>query len=258
LKAAVDAGHDCFCLYRHSIPDVLRNCNGIEWIKGDLRSDLKAELKLVDAVIHLAAAGVSPQVATREEYFQVNVTDSLLFIEKAVRCEVSKVIVCGSCFEYGASGEHYDFIPVNAPLEPLNSYGASKASATISLIALAREMKFELKVLRPFHFYGEGQSSENLWPSLKKAALSGNDFDMTLGEQVRDYLSVEEVAFKFVAELSVGNVEMPLIKNVGSGQPVLLATFCQKWWKHWGGKGKLKIGSLPYRKNEVMRFVPKI
>jgi len=30
------------------------------------------------------------------------------------------------------------------------------------------------------------------------------------------------------------------------------------WWKEWSATGKLLVGEVPYRKNEVMRYVPKI
>lgn len=212
----------------------------------------------MDAVIHLAAVGVSPQKATREESFQVNVIDSLLFVENAVKAGVHRVIACGSCFEYGTSGECYESIPVEAPLEPFNAYGASKAAATVALCSLARELKFSLTILRPFHFYGEGQASVNLWPALREAALSGADFEMTPGEQLRDYMRVEDVASQFLAELDGPEHVKPSVKNVGSGQPVSLRVFCEKWWRFWGAIGQLKIGSLPYRENEVMRFVPKV
>lgn len=258
IETALARGYECICLYRSSIPEALEGRDGIRWVNGGLRSAWSAELSAVDAVIHMAAVGVSPQKASREELFQVNVTDSLLFVENAVKAGVRRVIACGSCFEYGSSGERYDWIPVEAALEPLNAYGASKAAATVALSGLARELKFSLTVLRPFHIYGEGQASVNLWPALREAALSGEDFQMTAGEQVRDYMAVEDVAAQFVAELKGGGSSWPLVKNVGSGNPVSLRTFCEKWWNHWKADGALKIGALPYRDSEVMRFVPKI
>jgi hypothetical protein len=34
--------------------------------------------------------------------------------------------------------------------------------------------------------------------------------------------------------------------------------FSEYWWRYWGAKGKLLPGAVPYRDNEVMRYVPKI
>lgn len=258
VRASVDAGHECICLYRSSVPVDLNQSDRIKWVQGGLRSDWSSDFHTVDVILHLAAVGVSPQQASREESFQVNVIDSLLLVEHAVKAGVRRVIACGSCFEYGASGERYEHIPVDAPLEPLNAYGASKAAATVALCALAREQEFSLTILRPFHFYGEGQASINLWPSLKRAALAGDDFEMTFGGQIRDYMSVEDVAAAFLTELNSPLNVNPIVKNVGSGVSVSLKSFCEYWWKHWSANGVLKVGSIPYRSGEVMRYVPEI
>mgnify|MGYP006097870083 CR=1 FL=1 len=34
--------------------------------------------------------------------------------------------------------------------------------------------------------------------------------------------------------------------------------FSKYWWNKWEAKGKLKVGSVPYRENEIMRFVPEV
>ena len=83
---------------------------------------------------------------------------------------------------------------------------------------------------------------------------------MTFGEQVRDFIPVEDVAQTFLSFLektppAPGN---PEIHNVGSGQPQTLREFAEFWWKKWGATGKLKFGEIPYREGEVMRYAPEI
>ena len=34
--------------------------------------------------------------------------------------------------------------------------------------------------------------------------------------------------------------------------------FAEHWWKNWDAKGRLLPGALPYRDNEVMRYVPEV
>jgi len=230
------------------------------WVDGSLADDWTAELRGVEGIIHLAAVGVSPQQATWEQLFRVNVLQSMQLMSAAVAGGVKRFIICGSCFEYGLSGEKYDFIPVAAPLKPANAYAASKAAATMAALALGVEHKVELAVLRPFHVFGEGQHPSNFWPSLKKAALAGEDFPMTLGEQMRDFVSVERLAAFFVGAVSRTDLQpgMPVIENLGSGQPQTLRAFAEHWWQHWGAKGQLLPGAIPYRANEVMRYVPLI
>lgn len=83
---------------------------------------------------------------------------------------------------------------------------------------------------------------------------------MTAGEQVRDFIPVETVADAFVAALARTDLQAgePKIENVGTGKPQTLRAFAEDWWKQWNAKGKLKIGAVPYRANEVMRYVPEI
>jgi nucleoside-diphosphate-sugar epimerase len=130
----------------------------------------------------------------------------------------------------------------------------------MAALALAAESNVELIILRPFHVFGEGQHESNFWPSLKAAARSGEDFSMTLGEQVRDFVPVETVAASFVSALTRTDLKpgQPKIENLGTGQPQTLRAFAEHWWSEWRAKGRLLPGVLPYRDNEVMRYVPLI
>jgi nucleoside-diphosphate-sugar epimerase len=117
-----------------------------------------------------------------------------------------------------------------------------------------------MAILRPFTVYGEGQHDSNFWPSLQKAALAGEDFPMTSGEQIRDFVEVMEVALAFLqaatsADLKPGE---PVIRNVGTGVPQSLRAFAEAQWKAAGATGKLLPGAVPMRAHEVMRYVPEI
>jgi UDP-glucose 4-epimerase len=231
-----------------------------EWVEGSLADDRRDRLSACEALVHFAAVGVSPQNASWDQLFAVNVQQSLDLWRRAADAGVKRLVICGSCFEYGKSGERFEFIPADAPLEPTSAYAASKAAATMAALALAVEAHIEVIVLRPFHVFGEGQHASNFWPSLRKAALAGEDFPMTAGEQIRDFIPAEQVADVFIAALARADLcpGKPKIENVGTGNPQTLRSFAGHWWKQWGAKGTLKPGALPYRAGEVMRYVPRI
>jgi nucleoside-diphosphate-sugar epimerase len=260
LKQALAAGHSVVALRRNGGKMRIPLPQEPVWLKGNLDGDWSEKLSQCQALVHLAAAGVSPQKADWDELFDVNVRQSLNLWRQAAKAGVKRFVICGSCFEYGKSGERYEFIPADAPLEPTHAYAASKAAATMAAVALAIEQQIELLVLRPFHVFGEGEASGRFWPSLRKTALAGEDFPMTAGEQVRDFVPVEKVADAFVAALPRTDLRAgePKIENVGAGKPQTLRAFAEHWWKQWGAKGKLKNGDVPYRVNEVMRYVPQI
>lgn len=229
-----------------------------QWVTKPLDEIVGNDLKDCQVLIHLAAHTPNPPYDTFERCFYWNVTTALRLVDQARQAGVTRFIVAGSCFEYGKAGERYERIPPDAPLEPVTSYPASKAAASVALYAWAIHHKVELWIGRIFQVYGPGEPETRLWPSLRRAALAGEDFPMTAGEQVRDFVPVEMVAGKFIeavarTDLSPGE---PQIENVGSGRAQTLREFAEHWWNHWGAKGQLQFGALPYRPGEVMRFVP--
>lgn len=237
----------------------------LAWNHAALRDITEDHLAGHDAFLHFAAYGVSPQPCEWETAFQVNVTDSVTVMHRAIGAGVTRLVICGSCMEYGRSAERYEAIPADAPLEPVGPYATSKAAQSIAAGGLAREMKASVSILRPFNVFGEGQHPGNFWPALRRAALSGEDFPMTLGEQVRDFVPVEGVARVFLkAALSSPGTEsdasegFPFCANVGTGIPQTLFGFAEACWGRWKAKGKLLPGAVPYRGNEVMRYFPEI
>lgn len=213
-----------------------------------------------DAIVHLAAHTPNPPYDSYSNCMYWNATAACRLFELAARAGITKWVVAGSCFEYGRSGERYDFIPPDAPLEPVASYPSSKAAASIALCSLARESSARLLIGRIFQVYGEGEASTRFWPSLRRAALSGSDFPLSPGGQIRDFVPVEDVAAFFLAANFRDDIlpGEPMIENIGSGTPQTLMDFARQLWDKWGASGKLLLGEVPYRDHEVMRYVPLI
>jgi nucleoside-diphosphate-sugar epimerase len=259
LRAALAAGHEVVALRRPGSVARLPLDPEPQWVEGVLTDPLDGILATCDALVHLAAHGVNPAQANWEDCFRFNVQDSLALWLGAARAGIARFAVCGSCFEYGLSGERHEFIPSDAPLEPTGPYHASKAAATMAALGLAVDQGLEMTIVRPFHVYGEGEEPYRLWPALRQAALAGEDFPMTAGEQIRDFIPVEQVAALLLASLE-NPVEKgrPLILNAGSGEPRTIREFAESWWSNWKAPGKLLAGALPYRHGEVMRYVPRI
>lgn len=260
LQEALAKGYDVYALRRPgSQPRIPLNQEPL-WIDAALTDDLRATLKDCDAVIHLAAHTPNVPYDTLENCLYWNLSVSLRFFQQAYDAGVRKFLVAGSCFEYGKAAERYAEIPVTAPLEPTMSYPTSKAAASIAFQGWAVQFQVQLKILRIFQVFGEGEDANRLWPSLRRAALAGADYPMTWGEQVRDFISVEDVAQRFVAELNFEDTDsgIPRIKHVGTGRPQTVRAFSEYWWRVWMGKGRLIPGAVAYRDNEVMRFVPEM
>ena len=231
------------------------------WLEKEMTGVTADDLKDIDVVVHLAAHSANVPYDTLENCILKNVIDPLHLFRKAVEARVTKFVAAGSCFEYGNSGERYDFIPVDAPLEPTQSYPASKALSSTAFYQFAIENKVQLSYHRIFQVFGEGELETRLWPSMRQAALNGENFPMTQGEQVRDFIEVTQVAQIFLE--ATNNImysisSVPEYHNLGSGNPQSILEFSRYWWEKWGASGKLLVGVKPYRTGEVMRYVPKI
>ena len=259
LKLALAAGHEVVALRLPGTTPVIAISGCPVWIEAPLDQVPLDALHGCDTLVHFAAQGVSPQPTDWDISFEINVRQSLVLMAAALEARVPHLVACGSCFEYGRSGERYECIPADAPLEPVGPYAASKAAFSLAFGAMARSSNSGFTLLRPFHLFGEGQHSSNFWPALREAAQCGSDFSMTGGEQIRDYQPVEDVAAAFLkAAESTPSPDGLLVRNLGSGDPIALRDFASSWWARWEAVGNLQIGALPYRGDEVMRFIPKI
>jgi nucleoside-diphosphate-sugar epimerase len=261
VNASVTAGHEVVALTRSSsskprVPTDER----VQWVVGDLDQVGTEKFIGIDVLVHLAAHSANVPYDTLENCLYWNVTASLKLFRNASKAGVKRFVVAGTCFEYGRSAERYEFIPVHAPLEPTQSYPASKAAATSVFQAFASETACQLSLHRIFQVYGPGELESRLWPSLQRHALNGLDMPMTPAEQVRDFIHVNVVCKKFLeaCDVSPAKPGCASLQNLGSGHPQTVRAFSEHWWKHWQAKGNLLFGALPYRTGEVMRYVPQI
>ena len=212
----------------------------------------------IDVFVHLAAHSANVPYDNLQNCLYWNLIQPLEIFHKAFDSGVKKFFIAGTCFEYGLSGLRYQFIPPNAPLEPTQTYPASKAAASISFLQWFRENNISFILARIFQVYGPGESKNRLWPSLLKAAKHGHDFPMTSGEQLRDFIHVQDLANQIFNNINLlyDAASLGLVKNIGSGNVQSILEFSKKIWTSSNATGKLLVGHLPYREGEVMRYVP--
>jgi nucleoside-diphosphate-sugar epimerase len=254
---ALNAGHSVRAIRRAESVNA-KYFSEVEWLDLNLDAVESGHFEGCEAFIHFAAAGVSPKQEPRNSMFYYNSSVPQLLIQRAHDSGLRRVVIAGTFAEYGLSANNYEFIPHDAPLLPTTSYASSKAACFVTCHAAAIELGLELCYLRIFSAFGEGQHKLNFWPSLRDAALRGRDFEMTSGEQVRDFVPVDQVAKSFLHATTRKDISgaSPLVRNVGSGSPVTMRMFAETWWKRFNATGTLKVGALSYRPNEVMRYAP--
>ena len=220
----------------------------------DIHSQFESEL---DVIIHMASAGISNRSVDYDMLFEKNVKGTLKVLELA-RDRAASLVVLGSFSEYGKSANHYKFIPENAPLQPTYPYAASKAAMSILCDTYCNEHMINSRYLRLFNVYGDGMPSSYLWEVLRTASINNQEVYLSPGEQIRDFLHVSSVINVIISILRSSFIGCNTF-NVGSGFPLSIRNFAEHWWATWDcDPSLLRFGSLPYRENEVMRYVPRV
>jgi dTDP-6-deoxy-L-talose 4-dehydrogenase (NAD+) len=227
------------------------------WVEGALDGNFDKYFKDIDVFLHLAAHSANYPYDNLENCLYWNLTAPLKLIKQAAEQGVKRFIIGGSCFEYGVSANKFDELKSDSPLEPNNNYAISKAASSIVFLGIAQDLQIQIKILRIFQVYGDGEQESRLWPSLKKAARKGSDFHMTKGEQIRDFIPVERVAQILSDALTkfANCVHGCEVTHVATGIPQKTIDFVNYWWIKFGATGKIVAGTVPYRDGEMMRIV---
>ena len=229
------------------------------WVDKSLEDLSEDDFTGIDILVHLAAHSANYPYDDLHGCLYYNLILPLRVFELANRCGVKKYLVTGSSFEYGLSGNNYDYIPAYAPLEPTQTYPASKAAASIAFMQWATQKNVSLSLCRIFQAYGPGEQSNRLWPSLVEAATNGSNFELTSGDQIRDFIYIDDVVkilYKECVTLYQQPLETLAIVNIGTGKPQQLYDFCKKIWTHYCAKGVIIRGAKPNRPGEILRLVP--
>lgn len=201
-----------------------------------------------DKLIHLAWQGL-PNYKDLF-HFETNLFVQYTFLKNLIEGGLKDVAVTGTCFEYGMREGN-----LNEGMEshPTNPYGLAKDSLRKFLEELAKKENFDLKWVRLFYMYGNGQASGSLIAQLDNALKKGEEFfNMSGGEQLRDYLPVEKIA-EYLVKISLQN-EIKGIINCASGEPISVKDFVLEHLKRRNRKIKLNLGYYPYPDYEAMRF----
>ncbi|MDT4329975.1 NAD-dependent epimerase/dehydratase family protein [Methylomonas sp. MED-D] len=221
----------------------------VEFLSGDVHADrLPDRLGQLDAVIHLAWPGLPNY---RELFhFEQNLIGDYRFLKSLVEQGVGQLLVAGTCFEYGLRN---GCLAEDLPTLPANPYALAKDSLRKFLQQLQRHHSFTLQWARLFYLYGEGQHANSLLAQLERAIADGRPtFDMSGGEQLRDYLPIEVAARRLVQ--LVERPDANGVYNVCSGTPISIRTLVERHIRKRGADIALNLGYHAYPDYEPMAF----
>jgi dTDP-6-deoxy-L-talose 4-dehydrogenase (NAD+) len=201
-----------------------------------------------DVLVHLAWEGL-PHYRSRR-HFEVEGPRHYRFVRALVEAGLRRVVVAGTCFEYGLAD---GCLREDRPTAPVTAYGFAKDALRQALALLRADVPFELVWARLFYLHGPGQAATSLPAKLHAAIAAGETrFAMSSGEQLRDYLPVEAAAGRLAALAAARGVDG--IVNVCSGVPVAVRTLAERWVAATGRPLTLEFGRLPLPAYEPLAF----
>ena len=210
--------------------------------------DLFERLGRPDTLIHLAWGGLPNYQSLH--HFEEQLPAHYALLKRMVKDGLTNLVVAGTCFEYGMQSG-----PLAESMSPVpaNPYALAKDTLRQQLRHLQRELPFGLTWARLFYLHGEGQAATALWSQLRDAVAAGQpSFAMSGGEQLRDYLAVEQAAEHLVG-LTLKRRGHGVV-NVCSGAPVSVRALVERWIVASGWPIGLDLGRYPYPSHEPMAF----
>jgi|CXWL01.1.fsa_nt_gi UDP-glucose 4-epimerase len=217
-RSLMAAGHEVTVVdnlskgFRELVPE------GVRFIEGDLRDERLGEwLRGHDAVIHLAAfIEVGRSVQEPVVFAENNIVNGVRLLEAMHKADVGKIVFASSATVYG--------VPQRLPIreeDPTgaqnNPYGATKVSTEAFVVTYNQLYGMDALILRFFNPYGPNEMHEpetHAIPNFIKAVLSKKAIPLFWkGEQIRDYIFVEDLARAMTSVLGLSGLQY---FNVGS------------------------------------------
>lgn len=210
-------------------------------------------------VLNLASRGVTRDQSTLQELLAVNTIGALNIVEGLMEEGLSpRIFMFGTAYEYQDTDQRIGEQHVLAPQSP---YAISKTTLHYALrqYACAAPLTF----LRLFNVFGPGEPADRLIPFIARNAVAGKAVPLTLGEQQRDFMFIDDLVAILCRLLTLDftPAEAPQrlrTLNIGTGVGTPLRNFIEivaSRLRLQGLEPRLDFGALPYRAQDPMRCV---
>lgn len=177
------------------------------------------------------------------------VQTSIELLKKFYEYGGKRVVTAGTCFQYSETSQ--DCQEFNTLRNPLTFYGKCKQSFQYLMEAFCKEAGLSSAWGHIFFLYGPYEASNRLVSSVIISLLKNEIANCTEGNQIRDFMHVEDVADAF-AQILDSDVEGPI--NVASGYPVKLRDIVEEIAKQLGKIDLVNFGGRSTPQDEFLRI----
>jgi len=205
----------------------------------------------IDTVIHMAAFIIVPESVEKPDlYWENNVVSTKILLEAMEEEGVKKIIFSSSATVYGDP----DQLPLfeDSPVKKAeNPYGQTKIEMEKLIKKAHEDNGLSAIILRYFNPYGPNELHKpetHAIPNFIKATLDHKPIPLFWkGEQIRDFIYIEDLAAAHVAPLSL---EGSHIFNVGTGKGTKVIDIVNKIFEITGCKVPIedlgrRVGDVP-------------
>ena len=254
-RELVRSGHEVAVLLRptsqtFALSGILSQLTVIE---GDLRDVQGLALALhqfaPDVTVHLAWFGVANSLQDDPRQISQNLAGSLDLIELSAAAGARTFVGLGSQAEYGLVD---GVLTEDLPLRPLTTYGTVKTAVGLVGERLAAALSLRFVWLRLLATYGPFDDPHHLIPFVIDQYLTGRIPELTPGEQVWDYLYVDDAAH---ALMNVTQSQKASgVYNLASGTGQTVASIVTRIRDLVDPDLPLGLGFRPYTGNQIMHL----
>jgi nucleoside-diphosphate-sugar epimerase len=195
--------------------------------------------------IHLAWYAVPGKYLNSQENLD-SIQASINLLSQLAELGCKRFVGIGTCFEYDLS---LGYLSESSLTKPITLYAATKVALSTILQQFAQITEMEIAWIRLFYQYGPMEDERRLIPGIISSLLRDEVVKTTKGEQIRDFLHIEDVASAIWA---VAKSNVSGVVNVGSGQPVTVGQIALELGNLLGKPDLIHLGALPYRPNAPM------
>lgn len=207
------------------------------------------ELNKPEIIIHLASYLTSEDEFENAEKllnsnikFLINILDTCKFYQPKL------FINTGSFAEY---------LYNDGKLEPAYLYAATKTASRGFLQYYSGAYNFKYVTMVPYSIYGSNDSQKKLIDYLIDSAQ--NPIDFTAGEQILDFIHVEDVVNAYLSVLdNIELIESGSTFYIGTGIGTSIKELAEIIERNVGKKLTINWGKKEYRKRDVMKAVANV
>ena len=226
----------------------------VQWHQADLL-DAERTARLVNAIepthlLHLAWHIEHGKHYAAPENFAW-VCASLALFEAFAAIGGRRAVCAGTAAEYSWTEENV-YEEYRTPLSPATTYGKCKHALQILLEAYAEQFEISFAWGRAFFLYGPEDRTNRLVPSVIRSLLQGKPALCSHGNQIRDFLYIDDAAQALVSLLDSdvrGSV------NIASGIPISPKEIIFAIGDIIGNKELIKLGAIKSSVGESSQIV---